>query len=128
MVAVLGMILKVQLYKYPALVRHRTRSKVGETGKVSGVRGLAIRYLRVPELDQARLVDYNLVPFVLALIEQFRQSEPLPRHLVPVVCVHKLVVVDAVGRVSLHALDGRLAAVESDDVIHESLTSGGELD
>ena len=85
-------------------------------------------YLRIPELDQTRLIHHYLVPVVLARSEQFRQREPLPGHLIPVVGVHELVVVDAVGRVPLHALDGRLAAVERDDVVDEALPRGGELD
>jgi len=39
-----------------------------------------------------------------------------------------LVIVDTVGRVALYALDGRLAAVERDDVVDEALAGGRELD
>jgi hypothetical protein len=65
---------------------------------------------------------------VLARLEQLWQREPLPRHLVPVVCVYELVVVDAVCCVALHAFDGRLAAVERDDIVHEALAGRGERD
>lgn len=84
--------------------------------------------LRVAELDQPSLVHHNLVPLVLTRLEQLRQREPLPCHLVPVVCVYELVVVDAVCCVPLHALDGWLAAVERDNVIHEALAGGRERD
>ena len=50
----------------------------------------------------------------------------MARHLVAVVGVHKLVVVDAVGRVPFHALDCGLAGVEGDDVVDDSLASGRE--
>ena len=41
---------------------------------------------------------------------------------VPVIGVHKLVVVDAVWGVALHTLDGGLAGVESDDIVDECLS------
>ncbi len=84
--------------------------------------------LRVPKLNQPPLIHHNLKPLVLARLEQLWQREPLPRHLVPVVCVYELVVVDAVCCVALHAFDGRLAAVERDDVVHEALAGRGERD
>lgn len=52
----------------------------------------------------------------------------MPRHLVPVVGVDELVVVDAVGGVALHALDGGVAAVELEDVVDEGLAGRGELE
>lgn len=60
-------------------------------------------------------------PLVLGLLEELRQREPLPRHLVPVVGVHELVVVHAVRRVPFDPLDGGLAAVQRDDVVDEGL-------
>lgn len=77
--------------------------------------------LFVFELNQTRLILNNLVLLILAILEQLRQSEPLPRHLVPIIRVHELIVVHAIGRVPPHLLDGRLAAVEVDDVVDEGL-------
>ena len=85
-------------------------------------------YLRILKLNQIPIVHDHFVPLVLALLEQFRQREPLPGHLVPVVRVHELVVVHAVGRVPLDALDGRVAAVQRDDVVEQGLASGRERD
>lgn len=85
-------------------------------------------YLLVPELDQTGLVDDDLIPLVLAVLEQLRQREPLPGHLVAVVGVHELIVIDAIGGVALHALDGGLAAVERDDVVDEGLAGWRELE
>lgn len=82
--------------------------------------------LSILELNQPLLVHHDLVALILARVEQLRQRKPLPRHLVPVVRVHKLVVVHAVRRVPLHALDCRLAAIERDDVVDESLAGGGK--
>ena len=77
--------------------------------------------LLVSELDQTRLVLDNLVFLVLAVVEQLRQSEPLPRHLIPIVRIDKLIVVHAVRCIAPHFLDGRFAAVEVEDVVDESL-------
>lgn len=77
--------------------------------------------LLVSELNQAGLVLHNLVLLGLAILEQLRQSKPLPRHLVPVICIHELVVVHAIRCIPLHLLDGRLAAVKVENVIDESL-------
>ena len=74
--------------------------------------------LLISELNQTRLILHNLVPLRLAIFKQFRQSEPLPRHLVPVVRIHELIVVHAVGCVPPHLLDGRFAAVEVEDVVN----------
>jgi hypothetical protein len=43
---------------------------------------------------------------------------------IPVVGVDELIIVDAVWRVALHALDSGLAGVEGDDVVNEGLSSG----
>jgi hypothetical protein len=72
--------------------------------------------LLVLELDHVVVGAYHLVAFVYRRFEELRQREPLACHLVPVVGVHELVVVDAVGRVALYARNCRLAAVESDDL------------
>ena len=77
--------------------------------------------LLISELDQTGLILDDLVLFVLAVLEELRQREPLPRHLVPVVRIHELIVVHAIRRIPPHLLDGRLAAVEVDDVVDESL-------
>lgn len=77
--------------------------------------------LFVFELDQTGLILSNLVLLILAILEQLRQSEPLPRHLVPIIRVHELIVVHAIGCIPPHLLDGRLAAVEVDDVVDEGL-------
>ena len=72
----------------------------------------SVTHLFVLELNQQRLVLHDLVRFVLALLEQLGEREPLSRHLVPVVRVNELVVVHAVRRVALHALPGRLTRVQ----------------
>jgi hypothetical protein len=54
--------------------------------------------------------------------KQFRQSEPLARHLVAIIGVYELIIIDAVGRVAFYTLDRWLAGVEGDDVVDESLT------
>jgi hypothetical protein len=59
-------------------------------------------------------------------LEQLRKSKPLARHLIAVVGVHELIVVDAVRSVPFHAFDRRLAGVESNDIVDESLTGGRE--
>ena len=61
-----------------------------------------------------------------AIAEQFRQCKPLPGHLVPVVGIHKLIVIHAVWCVSPHLLHCRLAAVQIDDVVDEGLARLGE--
>lgn len=77
--------------------------------------------LLVSELNQTGFVLHNLVLLGLAILEQLRQSEPLPRHLVPVICIHELIIVHAIRCIPLHLLDGRLAAVKVENVIDESL-------
>lgn len=83
-------------------------------------------HLFVFELDQTGLILNDFVLLIFAVLEQLRQSEPLPRHLVPIIGVHELIVVNAVGRLPPHLLDGRLAAVEVDDVVDEGLALLGE--
>ena len=84
------------------------------------------KYLSILELDQVSIVYDNLVPFISTLGEQLRQREPLPSHLIPIVGVHKLIIVDAVGGRALHALHGGMAAVEGDDVVEKALAGRGE--
>lgn len=78
-------------------------------------------YLCVSELDQILIVLDNLISLVFARFEQLRQCKPLPGHLIPVVGIHKLVVVHTVGGVPLHALDGGLAAVQGKNIVDEFL-------
>ena len=85
-------------------------------------------YLFVPELYQASLIEDNLVALVFAVFEKLGQRKPLPRHLVPVIGIHKLIIVDTVRSVSLYFLDGWLAAVQVDDVFDERLAGWGKLD
>jgi hypothetical protein len=47
---------------------------------------------------------------------------------IPVVRIHELIVVDAVGGVALHTLDGGLTGVEGDDIVDECLSGGREGD
>jgi len=82
--------------------------------------------LLIPKLNQPFLVRDDLIPLAHALLEELRQREPLPGHLIPVVGVHKLVVVDAVWGIAFDALNGGLAAVEGEDVVDEGLACGGE--
>ena len=49
-------------------------------------------------------------------------------HLVAIIGVHELVIVNTVGCVALHALNGGLAGVESDNVVYQSLTCWRQLD
>lgn len=105
MVAVLGRTRNVQDF----VVVVCCVSLVGGGGKKGG--GGKGTYLSVLELNQSFFIHHDLIPLVLARLEQLRQREPLPRHLVPVVGVHELVVVDAVRGVALHALDRGFAAV-----------------
>lgn len=65
--------------------------------------------LLVLELDQVTVVLGHLVAFILGLLEQLWQREPLACHLVSIVHVHELVVVDAVWRVAFDSLGRRLA-------------------
>ena len=83
-------------------------------------------YLSIFELDQPRFVNHYLVSLVFARLKQLWQRKPLSRHLISVVCINKLIVVNAVGRVALYTLDGGFAVVEGDDVVDEGLASGGE--
>ena len=108
MVAVLGMILKVHDYSRRASQRDAKRKK-------------SSREKRQGELDQTRLVLDDLVSLSFAPVEQLGQSKPLPRHLVPIVRVDKLIVVHAIRCIPPHLLDGRFAAVEVEDVVDESL-------
>ena len=89
---------------------------------------LSLAYLLILELDQVSVVLDDLVAFVLAVLEQLRKSEPLSSHLVAVIGVDKLVIVNAVRSVTLHASNGRLAAVQSDDIVNQSLALRAELD
>lgn len=83
-------------------------------------------YLLVLELDQVPVILDDLVTFVLTLLEELGQSEPLACHLVSVVGVNELVIVDAVGCVTLDASDSGLTAIEREDIIHKSLALGAE--
>ena len=85
-------------------------------------------YLFVPELYQASLIEDNLVALVLAVFEKLWQCKPLPRHLVPVIGIHELIIVDTIRSVSLYFLNGWLAAVQVDDVVDERLAGWGKLD
>lgn len=83
-------------------------------------------YLLILELDQVPVILDDLVTFVLTLLEELGQSEPLACHLVSVVGVNELVIVDAVGCVTLDASDSGLTAIEREDIIHKSLALGAE--
>lgn len=83
-------------------------------------------YLLVLELDQVPVILDDLVTFVLTLLEELGQSEPLACHLVSVVGVNELVVVDAISCITLNASDSRLTAVKREDIIHKSLSLGTE--
>ena len=85
-------------------------------------------YLFVPELDYTGFVDHDLIPLVFAGLEQLWQSKPLAGHLVPVIRIDKLIVIDAVWCVTLHALDCRLTAVKSYDVVDETLAGWRKLE
>lgn len=72
--------------------------------------------LLVLELDHLIITPDHLISLIHTCLEQLRQREPLPHHLVSVIGIHELVFVDAVGRVALYAFDGGLAGVECDDL------------
>lgn len=82
----------------------------------------------VSELNKSRLILHNLISLVLTILEQLRQRKPLPRHLIPIVRIHELIIVHAVRCIPLHLLDCGLAAVEVDDIGDEGLACGGEGD
>ena len=82
--------------------------------------------LCVSELDKSRVVLHDLISLILASLEQLRQCKPLPCHLIPIIGVHKLIIIHAVGCIPLDLLDCGLAAVEVDDVVDESLAIGGK--
>ena len=85
-----------------------------------------IRYLSILELNKVSVVYDNLITLIPTLGEQLRQRKPLAGHLIPIVGVHKLVIIDAVRGIALHTLDGGMAAVEGDDVVKEALAGRGE--
>ena len=114
MVAVFGIILKVQDFQQGVSL---TMRGAGREGRI---------HLLISKLNQAGLVLYNLVSFVLAIVEQLWEREPLPRHLVSIIRIHELIVVHTIGCIAPHLLDGRFAAVKVDNVINESLTLFGE--
>ncbi len=89
-------------------------------------RGRGRTYLRVSELNKSRLILHNLISLVLTVLEQLRQRKPLPRHLIPIVRIHELIIIHAVRRIPLDLLDCRLAAVEVNDVGDEGLAIGRE--
>ena len=91
-----------------------------------GDRGRGRAYLRISELNKSRLILHNLISLVLTILEQFRQRKPLPRHLIPIVRIHELIIIHAVRRIPLDLLDCRLAAVEVNDVGSEGLAVGWE--
>lgn len=82
--------------------------------------------LLISELNQTRLIFHNLILLGLAILKQLRQSKPLPGHLVPIICIHELIVVHAIRCIPLDLLDGRLAAVEVENVVDESLALFGD--
>ena len=82
--------------------------------------------LLISKLNQPRLIHHDLIPMGRAVLEPLRQREPLGCHLVPVVRIHELVVVHAVGRVPLHPLHRRPAAIQLENVIYETLASRRE--
>lgn len=92
------------------------------------MRGKPPKYLFVPELDQTRLVDHDLIPLALARLEQFGQGEPLASHLVSVIGIDELIVVDAIWGITLDTLNGRLTAIESYDVVDKALASWRKLE
>lgn len=64
--------------------------------------------LLIPKLNQAFLILHNLIALVHTLLEQLGQSKPLPSHLIPIIRIHKLVIVHAIRRIPLDSLDRRL--------------------
>lgn len=91
-------------------------------------RGAVETYLFIPELDQSRLVDHDLIALALAGLEQLWQSEPLTGHLVSIIGVHELVVIDTVWCVPLDTLNCRLAAVKGYDIVDKALTGWRKLE
>ena len=85
-------------------------------------------YLCVSELDKSGLILHDLVSLVFTILEQLWQCKPLPRHLVPIIRVHELIIIHAIRCIPLDFLDCGLAAVEVDDIVDEGLAIGGEGD
>lgn len=104
----------------------RTRRRPNRTESALGPDYQGKADLLISKLNQPRLIHHNLIPMGRAVLEPLRQREPLARHLVPVVRIHELVVVHAVGRVPLHPLHRRAAAVQLQDVIYETLAGRRE--
>ena len=85
-------------------------------------------YLLIFPLDQSRLICHDLKLVCCAETEQLWQCEPLASHFVPIICIHELIIIRAVRRISLHLLDGRFAAVKIKNIVHQCLSSWRELE
>ena len=83
-------------------------------------------YLLDLELNHFGITPQNPIALVCRSLKESGQREPLPCYLVSVVGVHKLVVVDAVGRVTKDPLMRWTAAVERNDVVYKSLAGRRE--
>lgn len=88
------------------------------------MRGWAGRrtHLSVLELNEITIVNDDLIAVVFTLAKTLWQRKPLSGHLVAIIGIYKLVIIDAVGSVTLNAFDCGLTTVESDDIIDESLS------
>lgn len=84
------------------------------------------KYLFILKLNNLIIAPHGLVSFIHTRLKEFWQREPLACHLISISRIHELVVIDAVWCVAFYAIDGRLAGVEGEDVVDQSLTRGTE--
>ena len=110
MVAVLGVSLKLH-----DLSSRNVNNAMAVGWKGQGERGKA--YLLIDKLNQTRLILHNLISLIPTILKQLRQRKPLPRHLIPIIRIHKLMIIHTIRCIQLHLLDCGLAAVEVDDVV-----------
>lgn len=95
----------------------------------AAVDGRESPYLLILELNDLVIAAHDLVALVLGRLEQLRQCKPLPSHLVPdhksaglqnggdrlfppIIGIDELVIVDAIRRIPLHALNRGLTAIQ----------------
>lgn len=85
-------------------------------------------HLLMPKLNQIPIIRHHLPPMTLRPLKQLRQRKPLPRHLIPIIRIDKLVIIDAVRRIALDALDRRLHLVQRDDILDQGLARRRQRD
>lgn len=82
------------------------------------------QYLFVLEPNNLIIIAYDLIPFILAILEQCWKSKALSGYLVSVIGIHELIIVYTIRCISLDALDSRLTVVKRNDIVDKCLASG----